>query len=55
VLATRRSRRALPEWLRLEVFLEWVDHALNDTLGRKWEAPTNDVGIPVTDGQLDAS
>ena len=31
-----------------------LDHALDDTLCRKWEAPTNGVGIPATYGQLDA-
>jgi len=55
VLATpRRGGRALPVWFRFEVFREWVDHALDDTLGRKWEAPTNGVGIPATYSELDA-
>ncbi|WP_435093379.1 ISH3 family transposase [Halorubrum sp. N11] len=55
VLATpRRGGRALPVWFRFEVFREWVDHALDDTLRRKWEAPTNGVGIPATYSQLDA-
>jgi len=55
VLATpRRGGRALPTWFRFEVFREWVDHALDDTLRRKWEAPTNGLGIPVTYSQLDA-
>ena len=55
VLATpRRGGRALPVWFRFEVFREWVDHSLDDTLGRKWEAPTNGVGIPVAYSQLDA-
>jgi hypothetical protein len=34
---------------------EWIDHALDEILHRKWEAPTNGVGIPATYGQLDAS
>ncbi|MFC7200748.1 ISH3 family transposase [Halospeciosus flavus] len=55
VLATpRRGGRALPVWFRFEVFREWVDHALDDTLSRKWEAPTNGVGIPPTYSELDA-
>jgi hypothetical protein len=55
VLATpRRGGRALPVWFRFEIFREWVDHSLDDTLGRRCEAPTNGVGIPVTYGQLDA-
>ena len=55
VLATpRRGGRALPVWFRFEVFREWVDHALDKTLGRKWEAPTNGIGIPPTYSQLDA-
>ena len=55
VLATpRRGGRALPTWFRFEVFREWIDHALDEALGRKWEAPTNHVGIPVTYSQLDA-
>ncbi|OYR64258.1 ISH3 family transposase [Halorubrum ezzemoulense] len=55
VLATpRRGGRALPVWFRFEVFREWVDHALDDTLGRKWEAVTNGVGIPANYSELDA-
>jgi len=55
VLATpRRGGRALPMWFRFEVFREWIDHALDETLHRKWEAPTNGVGIPPTYSQLDA-
>ncbi|MDB2245180.1 ISH3 family transposase [Halorubrum ezzemoulense] len=55
VLATpRRGGRALPVWFRFEVFREWIDHALDDRLGRKWEAPTNRVGIPATYSELDA-
>jgi len=55
VLATpRRGGRALPVWFRFEVFREWIDHALDETLRRKWEAPTNGVGIPPTYSQLDA-
>jgi hypothetical protein len=55
VLATpRRGGRALPVWFRFEVFREWIDHALDETLRRKWEAPTNGVGIPATYSQLDA-
>jgi hypothetical protein len=44
----------LPVWFRFEIFREWVDHSLDDTLGRRCEAPTNGVGIPVTYGQPDA-
>jgi hypothetical protein len=55
VLATpRRGGRALPVWFRFEVFREWIDHALDDTLRRVWEVPTNGVGIPATYSQLDA-
>jgi hypothetical protein len=55
VLATpRRGGRALPIWFRFEVFREWIGHALDKTLRRKWEVPTNCVGIPVTYSQLDA-
>ena len=55
VLATpRRGGRALPVWLWFEVFREWIDHAFDETLRRKWEAPTNGVGIPATYSQLDA-
>jgi len=55
VLATpRRGGRALPVWFRFEVFREWIDHALDETLRRRWEAPTNGVGIPATYSQLDA-
>ncbi len=55
VLATpRRGGQALPVWFRFKLFREWIDHALNDTLGRKWEAPTNLVLIPSTYSQLDA-
>jgi len=54
VLATpRRGGRVLVEWYRFEVFRKWVDHALDETLGRKWETPINGVGIPVVYGQLD--
>ena len=55
VLATlRRGGRALPVWCRFEVFRRWIDHALDEMLCRKWEAPTNGVGIPAMYGQLDA-
>jgi len=55
VLATpRRGGRALPAWFRFEVFREWIDHALDDTLGRTWQAPTNETGIPPAYSQLDA-
>ncbi|RQG95053.1 ISH3 family transposase [Natrarchaeobius oligotrophus] len=55
VLATpRRGGRALPVWFRFEVFRKWIDHALDITLSRTWEAPTNCVGIPATYSQLDA-
>jgi hypothetical protein len=55
VLATpRRGGRVLPVWFRFEVFREWIDHALDDTLRRKWEAPTNRTGIPATYSLLDA-
>jgi hypothetical protein len=50
----RRGGRALPVWFRFEVFREWIDHSLDETLGRIWEAPTNGVGIPGTYPQLDA-
>ncbi|MFC6764777.1 ISH3 family transposase [Natrinema soli] len=54
VLATpQRGGRALPVWFRFEVFREWIDHALDDTLRRKWEAPTNCTGILATYSQLD--
>jgi hypothetical protein len=49
-----RGGRALPAWFRFEVFREWIDHALDETLRRTWEAPTNCVGIPATYSQLDA-
>jgi len=55
VLATpRRGGRAPPVWFRFEVFREWIDHALDETLRRKWEASTNQIGIPPTYSQLDA-
>ncbi|WP_373189910.1 ISH3 family transposase [Halolamina sp.] len=55
VLATpRRGGRALPVWFRFEVFCEWIDHALDDTLGRKWEARANGTGIPPMYSVLDA-
>src|SRR6056297_604946 len=55
VLATpRRGGRALPVWFRFEVFRAWIAYTLNEMLRRKWEAPTNGVGIPATYGQLDA-
>jgi hypothetical protein len=55
VLATsRRGWGALPVWFRFEVFREWIDHVLDDTLGRKWEAPTTRNGIPPIYSQLDA-
>ena len=55
VLATpRRGGRVLPVWFRFEVFGEWIDHALDETLRRKWRAPTTGVGIPPTYSQLDA-
>jgi hypothetical protein len=55
VLATpRRGGRALSVWFRFEVFREWIDHTLDELLHRKWEAPTNGVGIPARYGQLDA-
>jgi hypothetical protein len=55
VLATpRRGGRALPVWFRFEVFREWIDHGIDDTLGRMWEASTNETGIPRTYSQLDA-
>lgn len=41
-------------WFRFEVFREWIDYALDGTLCRKWEAPTNGVGIPTTYSKLDA-
>jgi IS4 transposase len=52
--APRRGGRALPVWFHFEVFRAWIDHTLNGLLRRKWEAPTNGVGIPATYGQLDA-
>ncbi|TKX73446.1 ISH3 family transposase [Halorubrum sp. GN11_10-6_MGM] len=55
VLATPcRGGRALPVWFRFEVFREWIDHALDEALRRKWEASTNGVGIPATYSELDA-
>jgi len=55
VLATsRRGGRALIDWFRFEVFREWIDHPLDETLGRKWEASTSCTGIPATYSQLDA-
>lgn len=55
VLATpRRGGRALPVWFRFEVFRAWITHTLDEMLRRKWEAPTNCVGIPVAYSQLDA-
>ena len=55
VLATpRRGGRALPAWFRFELFREWIDHTLDESLLRKWEAPTNGVGIPEVYSQLDA-
>jgi len=50
----RRGGRALPVWFRFEMFCEWIDHALDDTLGRKWEARTNGTGIPPMYSVLDA-
>lgn len=50
----RRGGRALPVWFRFEVFLEWIDHSLDEGLAHIWEAPTNGVGIPPTYSQLDA-
>jgi len=49
-----RGGRALPVWFRFEVFREWIDHGIDDTLGRMWEASTNETGIPRTYSQLDA-
>jgi len=55
VLATpRRGGRALPVWFRFELFREFIDHPLDDTLHRVWEVTTNGVGIPATYSQLDA-
>jgi len=55
VLATpQRGGRALPVWFRFELFCEFIDHSLDDTLRRKWEVTTNSVGIPATYSQLDA-
>jgi|GEM_PF-5290567 len=55
VLTTpRRGKQALLDWLRFEMFREWIDHTLDDTLRRKWEAPTNRTGIQPTYSQLDA-
>jgi hypothetical protein len=55
VLATpRRGGRALPAWFRFELFREFIDHSLDETLRRKWEVATNGVGIPATYSQLDA-
>ena len=50
----RRGGRALPVWFRFAVFLEWIDHALDETLDRTWETPTNGIGIPESYRQLDA-
>lgn len=50
----RRGGRALPAWFRFEVFREWIDHALDETLARRWTALTNGVGIPATYRQLAA-
>jgi hypothetical protein len=43
MISARRDAvwRALLVWFRFEVFREWIDQALDDTLGRKWEAPTS--------------
>ena len=56
VLATPRfaAWRALPVWFRFELFCEFIDQSLDDTLRRKWEMTTNSVGIPATYSQLDA-
>jgi IS4 transposase len=54
VLATpRRGGRALPVWFRFEMFREFIDHSLDETLRRKWEVAINGVGIPATYSQLD--
>ena len=50
----RRGGRELPIWFRFEVFREWIAHALDEDLERRWEAPTNGVGIPAPYRLLDA-
>lgn len=50
----RHDATRLPVWFGFEVFREWIDHALDDTSGRKSEASTNGVGIPTTYSELDA-
>ena len=44
----RRGGRELPAWFRFEVFREWIDHDLDEDLERRWEVPTNGVGIPAS-------
>ena len=50
----RRGGRELPTWFRFEVFREWIAHDLDEDLERRWEAPTNGVGIPDAYRLLDA-
>ena len=50
----RRGGRELPAWFRFEVFREWIAHDLDEDLERRWEAPTNGVGILDTYRLLDA-
>jgi hypothetical protein len=52
VLATpRRGGRVLPVWFRFEVFREWIDHALDETLRRKWRGEN---AVPVQFGEPSA-
>jgi hypothetical protein len=48
----RHGGRALPIWFRFEVSREWINHALDEALLRKWEIPANGVGIPEVYSQL---
>ena len=46
VLARPRcGGRELSAWFRFEVPCEWLAHDLDEDLERRWEAPTNGVGI----------
>jgi hypothetical protein len=48
VARPRRGGRDLRETFTFSVFCDWIAHRLDQELERRWELPTNGVGIPQT-------
>ena len=46
VARPRRGGRDLPEEFTFTVFCDWIRHALEEELERRWKIKMNDVGVP---------